>query len=257
MISAVTIDIAPTFQIGPLEVAWHGLMTATGIVVGFWLAVRYAAERGLDTDRLLPMVGLIVLAGMVGAKLLFVAQHGSEGLLSSNGYSIYGGLVGGGLAAAGYVKAGRLSARYLDALAAALPLSMAVGRIGDLMIGEHYGPPSDLPWAIVYSHPDAPVPSSDVAYHPGGLYEVVLSLTIFAVLWPLRGRFVRPLTLLWATLGAYAAGRFVMFFWRDDASATIAGLNSAQLESLALLAVALAGLTFASRTFSGNTESQA
>lgn len=242
MIAALTISIDPNIHIGPVEVAWHGLMTAAALVVGAWLAARYTAERGLDVEQLFSMGGVIVAGGIVGAKLLYVAQHDFEGLLSSSGYSIYGGLAGGGLAAAAYVQVRGLSLRYLDALAAALPLSMAVGRIGDLIIGEHYGPPSDLPWAIVYSHPDAPVPSNDIAYHPGGLYEVVLSLLIFVLLWPLRERFRRPLTLLWTTVGAYAMGRFVMFFWRDDASAGLAGINSAQLESLVLLAASAVGL---------------
>lgn len=246
MSAALTISLDPSIQLGPLEIAWHGLMVAVGIGVGAWLASRFATERGLDTGPLFSLVYVIVAAGIVGAKLLYVAQHGG-GLLESTGYSIYGGLVGAGVAAALWIGANGLEIRYLDVLAAGLPLGMAIGRVGDLINGEHYGPPSDLPWAIVYSHPDSLTPSSDIAYHPGGLYEILLSLLIFSVLWPLRGRFQRPLTLFWTTIGAYAAGRFAMFFWRDDASGGLAGFNSAQLESLVLLAVSAAGFIAARR----------
>lgn len=246
MSAALTINVDPSLQLGPFEIAWHGLMTAIGIAAGAWLAARYSRERELDTEPLFALVIVIVVAGVIGAKVLYLAQHGAladpADWLRNQGYSIYGGLVGGGIAAGAWIRVNGLSPRYLDVLAAGLPLAIAVGRVGDLLIGEHYGPPSDLPWAVVYPNPDAAVPSNDVAYHPGGLYEIVLSLTILAVLWPLRHRFKRPTSLLWATLGAYAAGRFLMFFWRDDASAGPAGLNSAQLESLALVAVAVGGL---------------
>ena len=57
----------------------------------------------------------------------------------------------------------RLGLRYLDALAAGFPLGMAIGRIGDVINGEHYGPVSDLPWAIRNTHPDADVPSNELA----------------------------------------------------------------------------------------------
>lgn len=247
MSAVITIGIDPSIHLGPIEIAWHGLMTAVGIGVGAWLAARYASERGIDTEPLFSLVLIVLIAGVVGAKLLYVLQHDPGAWMESRGYSVYGGLAGGALAAACWIRARGLSIGYLDVLAAGLPLGLAVGRIGDLINGEHYGPPSDLPWAIVYSHPDAPVPDNSIAYHPGGLYEVVLSLAIFAAIWPLRARFTRPTTLLWTTLGAYAAGRFAMFFWRDDASSGLAGLNSAQLESAALFAIAMAGLLIARR----------
>lgn len=248
MTAVWTISLDPTFSIGPLELAWHGVMTAAGVLVGGWLAFRCASERGLSTEPLYGLGSLIVIAGIVGAKLLFLLQDDPARSIEPNawaeggGFSIYGGLVGGGLGAAAWIGWQRLSWGYLDAIAAGLPLGIAVGRIGDLINGEHYGPPSDLPWAIVYTHPESPVPSHDVAYHPGGLYEVVLSLLIFAVLWPNRARFRTPTSLLFTTLAAYAAGRFAMFFWREDADAVAAGLNSAQLESLALLGIALGAL---------------
>lgn len=84
---------------------------------------------------------------------------------------------------------------------------MAVGRIGDVINGEHYGPASTWLLAVRNTHPDADVPSPDVAYHSGGLYEVLIALAIFAIVWPLRHRFTRPLTAVWTVIAWGSACR--------------------------------------------------
>ncbi len=132
-----------------------------------------------------------------------------------------------------YLSRERLGITYLDALAAGFPLGMAVGRVGDLINGEHYGPVSDLPWAVQNSHPAADVPSNQLAYHSGGLYEVLLALLMLAVLWPLRDRLVRPGAFLCSVIAMYAAGRFAMFFVRDDSTILTLGLSFSQWASLA------------------------
>ena len=117
---------------------------------------------------------------------------------------------------------------------------MAVGRIGDVINGEHYGPRSDLPWAVRNAHPDADVPSNLVAYHSGGVYEVAVALAMFAVVWPLRHR-LRHGSLLWTVIGLYGAGRFLMFFVRSDSTDLVLGLSFTQWISLAMVAVAALG----------------
>ncbi len=124
---------------------------------------------------------------------------------------------------------------------------MAVGRIGDLIYGEHYGPPTSVPWGIRYTHPDADVPSGAVAYHPGGLYEIVLALVLLAIVWAAHRRLRAPGALLWTVVGLYAAGRFLIFFYRVDSDDLALGLDSSQWISLLLMAVAAAGLLVATR----------
>lgn len=74
----------------------------------------------------------------------------------------------------------------------------------------------------------------------GGLYEVLLALAIFAILWSVRNRLRRPGELAWLVLALFAGGRFVEFFVRSDSPQLALGLNNAQWTSLALL-VAIAG----------------
>lgn len=247
--AAITIGIDPEIHLGPLMVTWHGLMTVVGIVAGTWLATVYARERGLGTERILDLAVVLGISGIIGARLFYLAEQGDllnpSEWLGRNGFSFYGAMILAAVAAAFYIRRHGLRLRYLDAAAAGLPLGILFGRFGDLVNGEHYGPPSDLPWAVRNSHPNADTPNPDIAYHSGGLYEMVLGLFILAVVWPLRHRFKRPGMLLWTVVAMYSAGRFAMFFYRDDSEAVALGLNSAQWTSLALLVVAGIGISAA------------
>lgn len=251
--AVITIDIDPMVQSGPLTLTWHGVGIAAGIAVGTLVASRYGVRRGLDAGRIQELVLVVSLAGIVGARLLFLLEQAPGDLLrpaewfGGRGFSFYGGMIFGTVAAALWARRHGLGTRHIDALAAGFPLGMAVGRGGDLINGEHYGPPTSLPWGIRYTHPEADVPSAAVAYHPGGLYEIVLALVLLAILWSLRRRLTAPGALLWIVIGLYAAGRFLMFFYRVDSDDLALGLDSSQWISLLLIAVAAVGLTAAAR----------
>lgn len=220
-------------------------MTAVGVGAGTWLATVRARELRLDADRVVSAALLMAGVGIAGARVLWLAEHGKllepAEWAGTRGFSIYGGILAGVIAGALYLLRDRAARLYFDALAAGFPLGLAVGRIGDVINGEHFGPRSDLPWAFRYTHPDAEVPSADVAYHSGGFYEVVLALGMLAVLWPLRRRLARGLMFL-TVIALYSGGRFLMFFWRSDSGKSLGGLDTAQLTSLALLAASLAAI---------------
>ncbi len=244
----ITIGIDPEIEIGPLVLAWHGLMIAVGVAVGGFAAQRYAAGRGMRTEEILNLIAGVTIAGIVGARAFYLLENDPAALarpgqwLGTRGFSFYGAILAGVPAVALYLRRRRLGLGYLDALAFGFPIGMAVGRLGDVINGEHYGPASDLPWALQHIHPEALSPSPDVAYHSGGLYEVVLSLAILALVWPLRDRLRPHGAMLALVVGLYALGRFAMFFVREDSEVVVGGLDGAQLTSLALLAAAAYGL---------------
>ena len=249
-LSTITIGIDPEFKVGPVTLAWHGMTIAIGILLGTAVAVRYARSRSLDTERVQALVMVLVVAGVVGSRVLYLLQHDPAGLfepaewLNSRGYSFYGALIAAPAAVAVYLRRKELSLTYLDALAAGFPLGMAVGRIGDFISGEHYGAPTDLPWGVRYTHSGAEVPDLGVAYHSGGLYEIVLAVAMIAVLTPLWSRLRAPTALLWATTLLYSIGRFFMFFARADSSTEL-GLKGAQWMSLAIALISAFGLWYA------------
>ena len=245
-VAQITIGLDPEVHLGPLTLAWHGLTIAVGILIGMVVASRYARARGLDVERVQTLVIILVVAGIAGSRLLYLAQHDPAGLVNpadwigTRGFSFYGALVAAPAAAAVYLRRKQLTLRYLDALAAGFPVGMAIGRVGDLINGEHYGGVTDAPWGVRYTNAEAEVPEPGLVYHSGGLYEIVLALAMVAILTPLWSRLRSPTALLFATTLLYSVGRFFMFFARDDSGTTL-GLKGAQWLSLVIaLASAIA-----------------
>ena len=252
-VGVITINIDPEIHLGPLTLAWHGLTIALGILIGAVVAARWLRERGLDVEPMYTFGGLAALGGIVGARIFYLFEHDPGGLLapdrlfSGNGFTFDGGVILAAVLIAGYVHRARLTGRYLDACAAGLPLGVAIGRIGDVILGEHYGERSTFFLAVRNAHPDAETPNPAFAYHNGGLYEVLLATAIFVLVWPLRHRLRRPGDLAWLVLGFFAVGRFFLFFLRGDSPQLALGLSNAQWTSVVLLVAVIAGRTFITR----------
>lgn len=246
--ATITLGLPERIAIGPIEIPWHGLTIALGALLGCWIATIVARERGLDLTKLLDTAVVLLVAGIVGTKLFYILQTDPSDIvrpsawLSDRGFAFYGAIIVGVPAAALVLRDTPNPLSYLDAFALAFPAGMAIGRVGDLIIGEHVGPRSDLPWAVAYSNPSSEAPLPGVAYQSGALYEIVGVIVLFVVLWPMRGRLRTPGVLLCTVVAAYAVVRFAAFFVADDATPGALGLRQAQWTSLALVALALSGL---------------
>jgi phosphatidylglycerol---prolipoprotein diacylglyceryl transferase len=244
--AVITIGIDPTIEIGPITIAWHGLTIAIGILIGGVAVALDARRRGLDPERIYAIGMIVVVGALVGGRAFYLLEHGDlddpGAWLGSTGFTFYGGFIAAAVGIVYYVRRQRLSLSYLDAIAAGLPLGLAIGRIGDVINGEHYGPASDFFLAVRNTHPDALTPNPELAYHSGGLYEVLLGAIVFAIVWPLRKRLQPwPLALMWLMLALFALGRFFEFFLRSDSDDLALGLEIAQWTSLLLLAIAAVG----------------
>lgn len=250
MLAIITIGIPPEIHLGPLTVAWHGLTIALGLAVGGWVAAFWSRERGLSTEPLSTLGVLLIVGALVGSRVFYLAEHDPAGivrpgtLVGTTGFTFDGGLILATALVAVYVFRSGVSARYLDAIAAAAPLGIAVGRIGDVINGEHYGDRSTSILAVRNSHPEALTPDPRFAYQNGGLYEILLALLILAVVWPLRHRFQQPMRLTWLVLGLFAIGRFFVFFLRGDSPELALGLSNGQWTSIVLLIACVAGARF-------------
>ncbi len=246
----MTIGVAPSFTVFGAELAWHGVFAGLGIgtayVVAWILAPRFRVERApLD-----PLLIVLAVAGIIGTRLWYLVENDPGNLLTPwrggrEGFSFWGAVIGGGLAAVLYLRRRRLPLlAHLDLVALAFLAGMAVGRVADLLNGEHYGPPTGLPWGIAYSDPAAHVPEVGVMYHSGALYEILAALTLFTMGLVVARRLTTPGLLFWLVLSGYAASRFLIFFVVRDADVVAFGLRQAQLTGIPVFLVAAAGLAF-------------
>jgi phosphatidylglycerol:prolipoprotein diacylglycerol transferase len=163
------------FRIGSFEVTSFGVMVAVAALVGLWLFRRELRRSALPPDAA-DAGGVGVLGGLVGAKLLWTVEHAGDApltelLFARGGLSWYGGLIGGVGAGLAYIMLRRWP--VLPTLAAATPalaFGHLIGRIGCFLVGDDYGRPTDLPWAIAF--PEG-LPPTTVPVHPTQLYEAV------------------------------------------------------------------------------------
>jgi phosphatidylglycerol:prolipoprotein diacylglycerol transferase len=244
--AVIDIGIDPTIDLGPISIAWHGLMIALGILIGGLLAGAEARKRGLDPEPLQVMGIILIVGALVGSRAFYVAERGDLDdpvkWVDDRGFTFYGGFIVVAVALGAYIWRRRLSVQYLDAIALGLTLGYGIGRIGDLINGEHYGPATSYFLGVRNTHPEADVPRHDVAYHSGGLYEMLIGFISFGVAMALRGRLRRhPTAMVWLVMALLALGRFVEFFVRSDSATSALGLEIAQWVSVALTVLAAAG----------------
>jgi phosphatidylglycerol:prolipoprotein diacylglycerol transferase len=244
---------AIAFELGPLQIRWYGILMATAILVGFWLAHRRAIQDGLPADDIIRAAQWGVVAGLVGARLYEVLfnwdYYGQvpwkiiavwEGGLAMHGGLLVGPLVGALLA----WKWGVPVLRALDVIAPSMILGQAIGRWGNFFNEEAFGRPTDLPWKLYISPPHRPPEFRQVDFfHPTFLYESLWNLLVFVVL----VRWVRhPGAVFFAYIGLYSMGRFFIEVLRLD-SFWIGSFRVGQLASGAGVLVAAAGIAWALR----------
>lgn len=240
--------------IGPLTLHTYGVLLAIAFVTGLWVASRQAKAAGLEPARVTDMAVYVLIAGLVGAKILLVivewnyyARNPRElmAILQSGGV-FYGGLIGAFPVAWWYARKHSLPPwRTADVLAPAVVIGQAIGRLGCFFAGCCYGKPADVPWAITfrdaYASRTVGTPL-DTPLHPTELYEAIACLAIFFLLVRMarRKRFDGQVTLAYVLL--YAVARFIIEFYRGDAvRGTVFGwLSTSQF--IALVLVVLVGL---------------
>ncbi len=258
---AIRIPIDPViFKVGGVEVTWHGLLAALGVVVGVTVAAYFARRAGFSEDHIYNTALALVVGGIIGARALFVLENldqfrddpGRIFALNAGGISIYGALIGGSLGAWLYTLVAKVPGKWRAADVAAMGaiVGMAVGRIGDIINGEHFAEPTSLPWGVRYTHPDSPSViryGPDHVQHPAVAYEMLGDLAIFLVLLYLWRRGTRPglIFLAWAFL--YSAMRLGVSFLRLD-DIVWAGLRTAQIIAIAVMVACLPTLLYVLNT---------
>ncbi len=244
--------------IGPLQLRAYGLAIAVGVLVAVWIAQRRYARRGGDPEALTAIAMWAVPMGLVGARLYHVVTDYQrfQGRwwraleVWEGGLGIPGGLLAGVIA--GIVVARRRGldvTTLLDAVAPAIPIAQAIGRLGNWFNQELFGRASDLPWAVRIDPEHRPDGLEHVAtYHPTFLYEALWNVALAALLVRLdrTGRLRRG-QLFTLYVAGYALGRLWVEALRIDPANEILGLRVNIWTSLVALAVAAAVFALQSR----------
>ena len=236
---------------GMLHVTSYGLMLAIAFLVGTWLALLESRRLRLDEDPIVSVILVALVAGVLGARALYVLEHLRDFrgsylsvlALWQGGLTLYGGLVAGTLA--GLVAARRLGLPMwvvADALTPSLALGTMFGRVGCFLNGCCYGHPTRLPWGVVFP-PDsfASLEFGPVPVHPSQLYFAATGLGLFLVAWASRGRVRVPGVTFWGFLALLALVRIPLDFTRAyEVEALVLDLGSVRLTESQITSLSLA-----------------
>jgi phosphatidylglycerol:prolipoprotein diacylglycerol transferase len=237
------------FRIGDFAVTSFGLFVALGALAGRWVLHRELALRQLPADALDGAL-LGVAAGLAGAKLLYVLEHlGEEPFaalaLSRGGMSWFGGLGAGvGSALLLFRIRGYRILPIISAATPALAVGHLLGRIGCFLVGDDYGRPSDLPWAVAFPKG---LPPTTTPVHPTQLYEAIFLAWLAWALMRWRRRGVSDTAVVGRYLLLAGAARFAIEFIRINERVAL-GLTVAQWGTLVMMAFGVWLLAMAARS---------
>ncbi|MDP9453706.1 MAG: prolipoprotein diacylglyceryl transferase [Actinomycetota bacterium] len=253
LVAGIAYDPLLRIPLGPLEVSPHGIGIAVGVLVGARLAVRAAAQRGIDAERFYDVLTWALFGALLGARLAYVVNHLGDYLddplavvrVWEGGFSLLGGLAGSVVAGYPKLRAYRIPFwRYLDPVVPGIALGIAVGRIGDLVIADHLGKPTEF--VLGYVCPEVETGSRCLApvgeaVHQTALYDLVGAALVFVLLSRLARR-PRPEAFLAAVFGlTYGIVRIVEGFFRVDVTHGT-GLNGSQWTALAVVVASAVAL---------------
>ncbi len=212
------------WTIGPIPIRMYGLMIGFGFLFGIYLASRRAKKEGLNQDLILDMGVYLLLAAIIGSRILYVLTTLQEFTgnpldafaIWKGGLVFYGGVIAAVPVGIWYVKKHRLPVwQTADILAPYAALGHAFGRLGCFFAGCCYGAPCSGPFCITFSDPHSLAPQG-VPLFPTQLMESGGEFLIFGMLLLLRRYKKFDGQLFWLYLVFYAALRFTLEFFRGD-----------------------------------------
>jgi phosphatidylglycerol:prolipoprotein diacylglycerol transferase len=259
----LTITLDPIiFHVGHFVLRWYAVILILAMTVGIWLTAREADRKGFKKDDIYGVAMWIIVAGILGARLFHVLDHWSDEYAMNpirafyiweGGLAIWGALFGGLVAGAIICWRNQWSfLKLLDAATPGLVLAQAIGRIACVITGDAMGKPTTGPFGFAYTSPNAMVPRLGVYYTPMPVYEIVVNLLIFAIVWQLRKRDWQDGKLFLVYLILYSIERFFLAF-TSSYKILAFGLTQSQMIAVVAFVSGLAVLAWMSRKSSTQT----
>jgi len=259
------------FDLGPLRIHIYALCILFGIALATWITDARLTKRGAERGVVLDIILWAVPLGIIGARFYHVFTHPSDYFYEGadlmkvfyiweGGNAIFGSLLGGAVGAwIGCKQTGIRFWSFADALAPAMLIAQAAGRLGNYFNHELFGQPTTLPWGLE-------IGSTNPAF-PAGLPEGTLfhPMFLYVILWNLLGAFViivleRKLYLRWGKafgvyLIWYGIGRSVFETYRLDPSETFLSIRTNVWAALLAIVVGVLIILIQSRRHPGKEPS--
>jgi len=218
------------FHLGNFGVPTYGVLVALGVLFGLWISVRNSTKQGIKPENAWDFGIAIVLAGILGAKILYIlvdwhtyAQNPREifSLATLQAGGVFsGGLLAAFVAAAWFLRKHQMPAlATCDAFSPGLAMGHAIGRLGCFAAGCCYGKPTHHFWGVTFTNPLANqlvgTPLNE-ALEPTQLFESAAELGIFLLLTWMFKRKKFDGQIFGSYLFLYGIARFFLEFLRDD-----------------------------------------
>jgi phosphatidylglycerol:prolipoprotein diacylglycerol transferase len=234
-------------EIGPLTIHSYGFFIAAGFLLGMWLAMREAPKYDLNPQFVPDLTFYLIVSAIVGSRILYVLLDPrpfvDNPLLAFQFWK--GGLVFVGGIAAAVATAwvvirvkGEPFWKWADAFAPAIAGGQFVGRIGCLMAGCCYGKPTDLPWALTFSHPQSLAPLH-IPLHPTQIYHSLAGLITCIILLAVRSKLPGSGQRFGLFLLCFAFFRFSIELFRGDFRGTVGPLSLTQVAAIIIFSLGL------------------
>ncbi len=223
------------FTIFGVDIAWYGLLIATGMILGVLLAIKRSKDISINEEVVYDIALWSIPAGVLGARIYYVifnldyysADWSRVLQFRQGGLAIHGGIIVGFIV--GYLICKKNNVKFLtmaDVVAPSMILGQAIGRWGNYFNQEAYGRPTNLPWAITID---------GVNVHPTFLYESIWNIVVMIWLIYYTKRKKAEGEVFFFYLILYSLGRFFIEGLRTD-SLMIGPFRTAQLISLLMIA---------------------
>ena len=234
------------FSIFGIDIYWYAIIIIVGILIAAQFAKAELTKRGFDEDFVYDILFVILPAGIIGARLYYVAfewdfygaNPGEILNFRAGGLAIHGGIFFGMIALYLYSRYKSIPFFDLtDILVPSLALAQAIGRWGNFANSEAPGGPTDLPWGIIID---------GVKVHPTFLYESIGDLLIFLFLLYYRKKNPAKGKQTAIYFMGYGVLRFFVEGLRTD-SLYVFGLRTAQLVSIGFVIVGIGLFSYANK----------
>ena len=268
----IVIDLDPNIHLGPITLAWHGIFTAVGIFFGVWLSVKLVTAQARISEADANAIAFWgVVGGIIGARVFHVADCWTACASVPDGYvhhlelipqiwtggiavwgAAFGGVLGGLIVA---LRRGTVPIGFgADAAAPGISLGFAIGRIGDIINGEHHATACDAPFGICVGYTNPSTLGQPGPVHLAVAYD--MAWTSLGVAWSLalRDRGLPEGLIFWLWMGWYAIGRIAQGFLRVGEPNYAFGLREDQAIGILVLSAAIPMIVRLSQSLASGKE---